>query len=298
MQPFGVAIIGVGSIGKALAFSLTKREDVTLRLWDKDPLRVPRQASLENTVSGADAVFLCVPSWIAAFALRDIAPFLSPDTVVVTLTKGVEPEQARFVPEVLDATLPAGQPWVLLGGPMLAAEIVEGQPSVGVAASPRRDAAQKIAALFAGTGISIEASEDVIGVALLGVLKNVFAIGLGIAEALEWEGNACGWYVSQALRECAAVVGRAGGSVDTVLGSAGAGDLVATGFSRHSRNRTYGRALVKGGICPTDSEGCASLPHLLKRLGPSAEAHLLLKSLAAIIIEKKDARAVFGALLT
>jgi glycerol-3-phosphate dehydrogenase (NAD(P)+) len=297
MQHYGVAIVGVGSLGRALAFAFAKREDIALRLWDKEVSQVPGQGSLESAVSGADVIFICVSSWGIAKALRDVAPFLSPTTTVVSMTKGIEPEDARFMPELLDKILPQGQTWALMGGPMMAAEIIEGQPSVGVIASPWPESGQKVASLFAGTPVTVETSADVIGLALMGVLKNVYAVGLGIAEGISWEGNACGWYVSQALRECVSIVTGAGGTTETVLGPAGAADLVATGFSRHSRNRTCGRSLAKNGSCPPGSEGYASLEHLLKRLGPAADSHLLLKALASIVVEKKNAREVFGTLL-
>src|SRR5688572_19644302 len=232
-----VAIIGGGNLGAALADILAGGPEV--RVWDKDPAKALSGMTPEKAVAGASHVFFCLPSWVLAKAIAEAAPFFGPDTVAVGMSKGMEGERGRTIDELLEDSLP-GRPWAIVSGPMLAAELSAGQGGAAVVASPDEKARGSTAALLRGKRLVIETSADAHGVALCGILKNVYALGLGIAAALDWPDNLRGFYVSLAVRECVIILTALGGEGATVLGPAGIGDLVATGLSPHSRNRRYG----------------------------------------------------------
>src|SRR3989338_844635 len=113
-------------------------------------------------------------------------------------------------------------------------------------------------------------TSDVRGVAVAGVLKNIYALGLGIAHALGWGENQKGWFVSRALREMARAAELLGGTRETMLGIAGLGDLVATGFSPHSHNRTTGALFVTDPGRFPKAESINALPIIIKKLGAHA----------------------------
>ncbi len=290
-----IAIIGAGNLGSAVA-AILQVKDVDIRVWDKDPARTPGGVSAEAVLDGAAFAFFCVPSWALGSALAELAPKIGAGTVTVGMSKGIEPDGKRTVDELLAETLPAGRPWAILSGPMLAAELSAGKAGAAVAASPDAAARAALASLFAGTRILVEESADAHGVALCGVLKNVYAVGLGIGEALGWADNLRGWYASRAVRECMTVLSGSGADPATALGTAGLGDLVATGFSPSSRNRQYGEEIVKNGRCPFSSEGCASLPYLLDRLEAFRGRLPALETVARVVIGHEKAADAFGGL--
>lgn len=286
-----IAIIGAGNLGAALRKMLDGRADV--RTWDKDPAKSPEGVTRESALDGAEIVFLCMPSWVLRAGVRELAPLLPKGAVVVGMSKGIEDEGNLFVDELLEELLPEANPVALLAGPMLAAELSAGMRGAAVAASRHAAARAALAALFAGTQLTVEESDDPRGVAVCGVLKNVYAAGLGILGALGRPDNVRGLFVSRALREMGGIVVSLGGSAATALGPAGAGDLVATGMSPHSRNRSYGEAIVKNGECPPGSEACASLPGLAARLGGTS-AHPALDAVHRVIIGNEKAADAFG----
>lgn len=288
-----VAIIGGGNLGVALADILSGGPEV--RIWDKDPAKSPPDMTLEKAVAGASHVFFCLPSWVLSKALAETVPLVGPDAVVIGMSKGMVGERHRTIDEVLGEQ---GRPWAIVSGPMLAAELSAGQAGAAVIASPDERARGSTAALFRGKRLAVELSRDARGVALCGVLKNVYALGLGIAAVLEWPDNLRGLYISWAVRECVIMLTALGGEGATVLGPAGLGDMVATGFSPHSRNRRYGEEIVKNGSCPIESEGCASLPHVLARLGELRGRLAALDAVARVVIGHEKAAVAFGGLLS
>lgn len=286
-----VTIIGAGNLGAALGTILEGHADV--RAWDKDPSKSPSGVTRDDALRDAAFVFLCMPSWVLRPGVAELAPLLPAGAVVVGMSKGIETDGNLFVDELLEELVSDANPVALLAGPMLAAELSAGMRGAAVAASRHAGARTSLAALFAGTKLSVEESGDPRGVAVCGVLKNVYAAGLGILGALGRPDNVRGLFVSHALREMTAIVAALGGDASTALGPAGAGDLVATGISPHSRNRRLGEAIVRDGTCPPGSEAHASLPSIVARL-EGAGAYRALDAVHRVIIGNEKAADAFG----
>jgi glycerol-3-phosphate dehydrogenase (NAD(P)+) len=288
--------MGSGKLGSAFAHVLSKKR-VRVEAWDVLPGKVPRQKPLEKIVPGAEAVFLCLPSWCLRDAAMKLAPLLSKKTAVVSVSKGLENGTLLTADALLHQTLPEGAPFVFLGGPLLADELLAGQPGTGVAASADPTARRMMERLFSGTRLRIETTDDVAGTVWSAILKNVYAIGLGMTEGLGWGANARGWFVAAAVQEAGDILVDLGGRRETFHGTAGVGDLVATGFSPHSKNRTLGEHWAKTGKAPHESEGKISLKPLLKILGARAKKRRLLMALKATLLDGKKTRGVFEGLL-
>ncbi|MER3495875.1 MAG: glycerol-3-phosphate dehydrogenase, partial [Armatimonadota bacterium] len=122
-------------------------------------------------------------------------------------------------------------------------------------------AADRVRAAFGCRSFRVYASDDVIGVEIAGALKNVVALGTGMAEGLGFGDNTKGALVARGLKETLSLGLAMGGRLETFLGIAGVGDLFATAASPLSRNNRVGRALGEG----------KSLADALAEVGQTAE---------------------------
>lgn len=288
-------MIGGGELGKAVGV-LLKKNNVTADFWDADPSVVPGQKPLQEIVPVAECVAFCVPSWAMRAAVMGILPYLSPTAIVMSFAKGIEKDSLRTMAEMVPTILPPGQPFVVVGGPMLAAEIAGDMAAIGVFASTDAAALQKITPLFASERFIIETTTDPVSVSLAGILKNIYAVVLGIADGLTLSGNEKGWITARAIREMRSLAVALGADSEVVLGTAGVGDFIATGYSAHSRNRETGVEIVTTGKCNLRGEGLNSLPFLIERLGKEkAAAFPLLMLINTIGIECQPARPAFDA---
>lgn len=292
MTKINILIIGAGEIGSALGFIL-KKQGACVELWDKDLSRVPRQKPLETIVPKADYLFLCVPSQAVRPAVSAIVPFLKKKTRVICLSKGVEVRSRKFMPEVLREILPTNQPLALCGGPMLAEELLQGKPGIAVLATKTPATFKALFYLLKGSCLRLEQTNDLIGTAASSVLKNIYALALGMADGLGWGANAQAWLVSECLSEMEKIILKFGGKMETVCYTAGLSDLIATGFSPFSKNRETGAVLARTGKCCVGGEGATSFPAVWQRLGASAKNYPILFMLRKILVNHQNVQKLF-----
>ena len=134
-----------------------------------------------------------------------------------------------------------------LSGPNHAEEVVVGVPAGTVIASPNTEIACYFRDLFTTPTFRCYTSEDYIGVELCAAFKNVIAIAVGASYGMGYGDNTAAMLMTRGMAEMSRLVTACGGKALTVMGLAGAGDLIATCTSEHSRNRTFGKALAQGG---------------------------------------------------
>ncbi|MDD5547285.1 MAG: hypothetical protein PHN74_00030 [Candidatus Pacebacteria bacterium] len=288
-----VVIIGAGEIGKAIG-SVLKSKNIAVDFWDRDSSKVPGQKLPSEILPAADFVFLCVPSWAVRAVIGGINPFLNKKSLVISLAKGIEEGSYKTMAELLKELLPKGQEFIIFSGPMIAEELMRKEEGIGVAATADKKTFEKLKELFNGTKLFLEYSKDVKGVSLAGVLKNIFSVGLGIADGLKLSGNAKGLMTSMAIREMMEIIKILGGKKETALGAAGIGDLIATGFSNYSRNREVGEELVKTGKISQKGEGTVSIGSISELLGEKSEKFALLSALKEILVEGRNSREILG----
>jgi glycerol-3-phosphate dehydrogenase (NAD(P)+) len=286
-----VLMVGAGELGTSLYTRLQKNADLTIERWDKMEGKVQGQKSLLELASWADVILLCIPSWGLRAAMHDIRPALNA-SLVVTFSKGIEKEEQLTAHELMQKLLPRSVAHAAIGGPMLAEEIEEGLLARGMVGGSRQ-AFETISGLWRDTNLSFDWTDDIQGVCMCGVLKNVYAVGLGIAAALKLGSNFNGWLIAQAVKEMEIVLPKLGGRAETGQSLAGLGDLIATGFSSYSTNRTCGLQLVDTGVCNMDSEGMVSVPFLLERLHQESLPPFL-AAMKKILIERVHAKEVFA----
>ncbi|OGL63180.1 hypothetical protein A3C09_04490 [Candidatus Uhrbacteria bacterium RIFCSPHIGHO2_02_FULL_47_44] len=288
-----VSFIGAGEIGSALV-TLVSRSDAHIEQWDVDASKVPKQKPLEDVVSSADILFFCVPSWILRVAVKPIIPHLKKKTICVFVSKGIEAKTKLCIDGLAKDILPKGQPIVLLSGPMLAEELIDGHGGAACVGTKSLADFKRIDAIFSEQDLHLTFASDVKSVAIAGVLKNVYAIAFGIAAGLEWGDNRKGWLIAQSVQEMITIMVALKADPSYALSLAGLGDFMATGMSKHSSNHSVGRALATSSTCDIKSEGCETLPSLVKMLGAKTVKTLpIIQALRAVLENHANTKDTF-----
>lgn len=235
-----VTIIGSGAWGSALA-NLVQTNQHHVQIWSRQS-----QVSLVEMVSNSDAIISAVSiKGVRVIAEQLQTAKLLPDAVLVSATKGLEPITRQTPSQIWRSLLPM-HPLVVLSGPNLSAEIVEGKPAATVVASTDESAAQFIQTIFASRNFRVYTNSDPIGVELGGTLKNVIAIAVGACDGLNLGTNAKSALITRSLIEIIRVGVYFGAQPETFWGLSGLGDLLATCNSNLSRNYQIGYAIAQG----------------------------------------------------
>lgn len=293
-----VGILGYGEIGKAIDTVLSTKASLTIERWDKNVDILPNQPALATMIPSCDVLFVCIPTWVVRSALQGIRDLLKPETIVVSVSKGFEKESCIRVDDLFTTIIGTANPMVFLGGPMIAEELIAGTPTKAIAASTNERARNTMTALFADTSIGLETSDDFEGVITAASLKNIYALGLGICDALNFGANAHGVFLAQATREMMHVVVSHGGRAESALGLAGLADLVATSQSPNSTNYTTGVRFARGLAPLRGSEALNTLPCIMDSMSTVIADLPFLRAIHAVVVEGADATHVMRELLT
>jgi glycerol-3-phosphate dehydrogenase (NAD(P)+) len=210
---------------------------------------------------------VAVPSRAFAAAVSAL-PGSSP---LLSLTKGLDP-----VSGVRLSTLVEGRPVAVLSGPNFAEEIAAGLPAAAVVASEDAELAAWLQAEIASTAFRVYVNPDLIGVELCGAAKNVIALAAGAVDGIGLGDNAKATLMTRGLAEMTRLGLACGARADTFAGLAGMGDLIATCWHPHGRNRRAGE-LIGRGVTPERAreevgtvEGMVTAPvlrEMARRLG-------------------------------
>jgi glycerol-3-phosphate dehydrogenase (NAD(P)+) len=262
-----ISIIGAGGWGTALA-TIIARNGHRARLWarraemadslDRERInhvylpgiQFPKSivvTSMLPDVAVADAVLFVTPS----VSLRQVASELSAtglvrdSTILVSAVKGIEHRTGLRMSEVLSEIF-RENPIAVLSGPNHAAEVAEHIPTATVIGATSDETGKQFQRIVSTRSFRAYTSPDIIGVELGGALKNIFAIAAGIADGLGLGDNSKAALVTRSLAEMSRLGTALGGKRATFQGLSGAGDLIVTCFSRHSRNRRVGERIGQG----------------------------------------------------
>ena len=201
--------------------------------------------SLELAVQDADVLVMGVPSHGFRGVLEQVVSHVRPWIPVVSLVKGLEQVTDHRMTEIVAEVLP-GHPAGVLAGPNVAKEVMAGYAAAATIAMPDQNLAARLADLFRTSRFRIYSTTDVVGVEIAGALKNVFAIGAGMADGAGAGFNTKAMVITRAVREMSRLGEALGGDPLTFSGLAGTGDLIVTCTSPLSRNRHVGEELGRG----------------------------------------------------
>jgi glycerol-3-phosphate dehydrogenase (NAD(P)+) len=205
--------------------------------------------ALEPSIMEANVLmFACPVKGLRTWAERVKAAMGSARNLRVALVmcKGLEPITLLRPTQVLEEVLP-GIAVGVISGPTYAHEVAEGKPTAVVLASTlSKEENFEIQHALHGAAMRVYPSDDVVGVEMGSALKNIYAIGSGIAHGLGLGDNAAAAYLTRALREMVRLGTAWGGKAETFYGLSGLGDLVATCSGEWSRNRSFGVSIAQG----------------------------------------------------
>jgi len=282
-----IGVLGAGAWGTALAATLAPRHGV--RLWARDPAQARAIAAarrnqrylpeielpaalrvtgeLRAALEGADLLLAATP----VAGLRDLAQHLEAgggSAPLVWLCKGFEQGSALLPHQIVEQALGAQARCGALSGPSFALEVARGLPCALTLAARDARFARDAAAWLHGGRLRVYFSSDLVGVEIGGAVKNVMAIAVGISDGLALGQNARAALITRGLAEISRLGVASGGTAETLMGLAGAGDLILTATGDLSRNRRVGLELARG---RTLAEILAGLGHVAEGVRSAAE---------------------------
>lgn len=261
-----VGIIGGGAFGTAMACvirrsghatTLWAREPFTVAALNRDginPLYLPRvrvepgivaTSDLAEATVEKDFILMVVPAQFLRSVAVQMRTLLAAGTPVVTCAKGIERGTCALMPEVIAETLPMAK-IAVLSGPAFAREVAAGLPTGVTLACADTPLGEYLAHQIGTPRFRTYLSDDVIGAAIGGALKNVLAIASGIAEGRKLGNNARATLITRGLLEMTRLGLAKGARLETFMGLCGIGDLTLTCNNVQSRNMSLGVALGEG----------------------------------------------------
>lgn len=265
---YNIGVFGAGSWGTAIAILLAEK-GFQVNLWARTTSAAEEmQQTRENKryLSGVpfpealtvtsdlalaarkvSVAVVATPSHGVRTLVRDLSPYISQDTYIVSATKGLEVESLLRMSQVITTELPfTTERLAVLSGPNHAEEVSRGIPTTTVIAAGKRKTAEFLQDIFMTPVFRVYTNPDLIGVEIGGALKNIIALGAGISDGLKYGDNSKAALMTRGLAEITRLGVAMGARTQTFAGLSGLGDLVVTCTSMHSRNRRAGIAIGQG----------------------------------------------------
>jgi len=324
-QNHRAAVLGGGSFGTAIANILaengfavmqwmrsaetiqqikTERENKRYLPGVKLHPAIVATDDLEAAIQGAEVVFYAVPSKSFRELVERTQNFVDKEQMLISTTKGIEPEGFNLMSDILRGVFPAN-PVGVISGPNLAKEIGQRQLAATVIASKDKRVRDFIQQSLSCEFFRIYVNADMYGVELGGALKNIYAIITGMAAALGYGENTKAMLITRSLAEMSRFAVSQGANPMTFLGLAGVGDLVATCVSPLSRNYRVGYAVGKGESLDEAiealgevAEGINTLRYVRNQANDTGIYMPLVNALYQVLFEGGDVKDVAKALMT
>lgn len=260
-----VAVLGGGAWGTALAqVAAAAGRDVSIWALEGEVVEainsahenqlflpgIPLNPHLRATAAlaeaaKADLILAAPPAQHMRAVLAAIRPHLPAKPAIALCAKGVERGTLALMTDVLAAELPGTVPAVL-SGPGFAKDVARGLPTATTIASPDADLANRIVATIGLPTFRPYVADDLVGAEIGGAVKNVIAIGCGVAEGRKLGDGARAALITRGFAELVRLGLAMGAKAETLNGLCGLGDLVLTCASLNSRNTSLGAALGEG----------------------------------------------------
>ena len=261
-----ILVIGAGSWGTALSILLAHNgHEVWLFSKDAKAAQDMTDAqensaylpgiSFPNTLKVTSALFplanqtdyilYAAPSHALKEVLNQLKEKLNKNISLILASKGIDPETGLFAHDLVKQISPSAE-FAVLSGPSFAKEVAQGLPTAVTIASLNSEYSAALVALFSSSYFRPYSSNDIIGVEVGGIVKNVIAIAVGMSDGLGYGANARAALITRGSAEVVRLGMKLGGQLETFLGLSGMGDLVLTCTDNQSRNRRFGLAMGRG----------------------------------------------------
>ncbi len=267
-----IAVIGAGSWGTALSLFLAEQGNNVV-LWAHRPEHIEDMeknrenkkylpgfpfpdnlnlnGNINQVVKNADCVLMVVPSHAYKEVFLSLFDSLEENSFLVSASKGLEKNSLKTMTEVMEDVAEKKNSnknlfFGALSGPSFAKEVAAHYPTAVTIAFSEKQAAMEVQNIFQGKFFRSYSSNDVVGVEISGVMKNVIAIAAGISDGLGFGLNSRAALITRGLAEITRMGCQLGANPLTFAGLSGMGDLVLTCTGDLSRNRQVGLQLGKG----------------------------------------------------
>lgn len=240
--------------------------------FDKD-LIFPT-SNLTTVFEQCDYIIVCVPSAYLVAILKDLTANQLKGKWIISAVKGILPETNQLLNAYLsDQFALSENDYITITGPCHAEEIAMERLSYLTFSCPDISKATTIAKLFDNEYLKTVVNEDIEGTQYAAVLKNIYAVGAGIAHGLGYRDNFLSVYVTNCYKEMYEFVESKCKGDHSLISSTYLGDLMVTCYSLHSRNRRFGMLLGQG----------YSIQAAITEMGMMAEGYNAAKGMNAIL---------------
>ena len=260
-----ILVLGGGSFGTAIANELSVNTENNVVLFSRSQKKVDEINSFhtnksyfpnkhltkflsatsdKNEIKKADVVFIALPSNVIIERFLVLQSYFNEEALFVNLSKGLFPEGLTIV-ESIQKKLGIMN-IVTLKGPSFAVEVMEHADTLLTLGYSTHQQYEIINKIIKNTSLHIDCTTDIRGVEVLSVLKNIYALVLGVVDAKYNSPNTRFMILTKAFSETRMLLKSLGGADDTLFLSCGFGDLCMTSLNDLSRNRTLGLLIGKG----------------------------------------------------
>lgn len=308
MIKHNICIAGAGAIGTALGqvMSFSKSLDVTLLSVEPDVVNdintlhinrayfpqirlnpLLRATTDESILKTADIIFLAIPSSVIIPYIHRVKNEINSDAIIVNLAKGFAADKTTIIESLLKVV---SNPVCSMKGPTFARELMNSIPTAMTVGASDQTIHARLRQVFEGTSVHTDYSDDVTGVEVLSILKNIYAIIIGIVDAHFDSPNLRFLVFTKAFNEMQRLLILFGGKLETMFLYCGIGDFGLTALNDLSRNRTLGLLIGKGFFSEEISgkvvlEGRVAVDIIVQKLsdlGHDPQSFLLLSELHKI----------------
>ena len=268
-----IFVIGSGTFGTAISNELANNKSNNVVLFSRSLNKVNeinnnhtnkkyfpnkklntllQSTNIHSEIIKADVIFIALPSSILKDGINDFRNYISKNQLVVNLSKGIFKDGytiVDFLSEFLDS-----ENIVCLKGPSFAVEIMEHANTLLTLGYSNKNQKDLMSKIFLDTNIHFDSTKDIRGVEILSVIKNIYALLIGVIDAKYNSPNTRFMFLTKAFTEIRILNKEFQGDLDTLFLSCGLGDLCLTSLNDLSRNRTLGLLIGKGFYNPNSKE--------------------------------------------
>ena len=260
-----ILVLGEGTFGTAIANELSVNTENKVVLFSRNQLKVDEintnntnkscfpnkhltkflsATSDKNEIKNVDVIFIALPSSVIIENLNILKSYLKEDVLLVNLSKGLFSDGVTIV-ESIQMSIGIDNV-VTLKGPSFAVEVMEHADTLFTLGYTTNTQYQIMNSIIKGTSLHLDCTTDIRGVEVLSVLKNIYALVLGVVDAKYNSPNTRFMILTKAFSEARILLRSLGGADDTLFLACGFGDLCMTSLNDLSRNRTLGLLIGKG----------------------------------------------------
>ena len=263
-----IGIIGNGAWGTTLGILLSEHNKISMWCRDEDqaqiiqktrfnnklgvkhelPVNINVTSDIDEVTKNKNLIVITLPSTSMRNFFKNNKLSFGETKFILSASKGIEVNTGKRISEIITSELPNfdAKNIGVMSGPNLAYEILEGKVATATIAFSDENSSKSVQEIFNSKKFRTYTSNDIIGVELGGSLKNIIAIGAGFIDGAGLGSNSKAAFVTRGLHEIMFLGLAMGARIETFAGLSGMGDLMATCYSKLSRNYSFGYGLAKG----------------------------------------------------